>query len=45
MNMVRYYHYFLQLNNLNRYNKVVMNAEEEVNEAENYCQIGVMKMV
>ena len=44
-NMVQYYHYFLKLNEANKYNKFVMNAEEELMEASHYCEMVVVKMV
>ena len=31
--MVKYYQYFLKLNDLNKYNKYILNAENEWNEA------------
>jgi hypothetical protein len=45
MNIVNYYHRFIHLSNANRYNKYTLNAEEELEEAENFCELSVKKIL
>lgn len=42
--ILRYYQYFLQLNDRSKYNVETINAEEELSEAEQYCELVVQKM-
>ena len=45
MNILNYYHRFIHLSNVNRYNKYTLNAEEELEEAENFCELSEKKIL
>ena len=44
-NIVNYYHRFIHYNSQNRYNKYTLNAEEELEEAENFCELAIKKIM
>lgn len=45
INIVRYFHYFLQVCSASRFNKLTSNPEEELAEAEQYCELSVRKIL
>ena len=45
VNVGKYYDYFLKLNNESKYHIETVNAEEELEEAEHYCQLALLKIV
>lgn len=44
-NIAKYYEYFLKMNEANKYNRETLNAEQELEEAEEYCQLTIQKIL
>lgn len=44
-NIAKYYDYFLKMNEANKYDRETVNAEEELEEAEEYCQLSILKVL